>query len=206
MKFYESTVLPHVIDLACGSKGYRRWREKTAAGLTGTVLEIGFGSGLNLSAYPSEVTKVLAVEPSTTALRMAERRIRSSRIPVEHVGLDGQRIDLPDESCDNALCTFTLCTIPDVSAALGEVRRVTRPGGRLHILEHGLAPDAAVVVWQHRLEPVQRRLAGGCHLTRDPLALLEAGGFVPVDTRQRYGKGPKPWTYLTRAVASVREI
>lgn len=202
MPLYETAILPRLVDRACGSKGYRRWREKTAAGLTGTVLEIGFGSGLNLAAYPAEVTEVLAVEPSQTALHIAARRIGAVGIPVRHVGLDGQRIELDDASCDGALCTFTLCTIPDPDAALAEVRRVLRTGGQLHVLEHGLAPDESVVAWQRRLEPLQRRIAGGCHLTRDPLALLAANGFEVVgEPTQRYGKGPKPWTFLTRTVA-----
>ena len=203
MSFYETTILPHLVDFSCGSKGYQRWREKTAAGLSGTVLEVGFGSGLNLGAYPAEVSKVLAVEPSETAVRMAQRRIRETGVHVEHVGLDGQRIELADESCDGALCTFTLCTIPNADAALQEVRRILRPGGQLHVLEHGLAPDHSVLAWQQRLEPLQRRIAGGCHLTRDPIALLIANGFETSQTTQRYGKGPKPWTFLTRTVAVV---
>jgi ubiquinone/menaquinone biosynthesis C-methylase UbiE len=205
MSFYESAVLPRVVDLACGAKGYLRWREKTAVGLLGTVLELGFGSGTNLAAYPTDVVKVLAVEPSATAMRLAEPRIRAAGIPVEQVVLDGTRLDLDDASCDHAMCAFTLCTIPDATAALDEVRRVLRPGGTLHVLEHGLAPDASVVAWQQRLEPLQRRLFGGCHLTRDPLALLVDAGFEPGATTQRYGKGPKPWTYLTRTVATVRD-
>jgi ubiquinone/menaquinone biosynthesis C-methylase UbiE len=205
VSFYESAVLPRLVDLACGSKGYVRWREKAAAGLAGTVLELGFGSGTNLGAYPADVDKILAVEPSATAMRLAERRIRAAGIPVVQVGLDGTRLELDDASCDQAMCAFTLCTIPDVSAALDEVRRVLRPGGTLHLLEHGLAPDASVVAWQQRLEPLQRRLFGGCHLTRDPLALLVDAGFEPGATTQRYGKGPKPWTYLTRTVATVRD-
>lgn len=198
-------MLPRLVDVACGSKGYLRWREKTAAGLSGTVLELGFGSGVNLAVLPADVVEVLAVEPSATAMRIAERRISTSGVRVVHVGLDGQRIELDDASCDSALCTFTLCTIPDATAALDEVRRVLRPGGRLHVLEHGLAPDESVVAWQHRLEPLQRRLFGGCHLTRDPIALLEGAGFEPGHATQRYGKGPKPWTYLTRTVATVRD-
>ncbi|HUD69846.1 MAG TPA: class I SAM-dependent methyltransferase [Acidimicrobiales bacterium] len=205
MSFYESSVLPRLLDVACGSKGFLRWREKTAAGLTGTVLEVGFGSGANLSVFPTDVAEVLAVEPSATAMRIAQRRIRASGVRVLHVGLDGQRIELDDASCDSALCTFTLCTIPDATAALLEVRRVLRPGGQLHVLEHGVAPDESVVAWQRRLEPLQRALFGGCHLTRDPLALLEDAGFEPGATTQRYGKGPKPWTYLTSTVATVKE-
>ena len=129
------------------------------------MLEIGFGSGLNLPHVPPEVESVSAVEPSDVGWALSRRRRAGSRVPVERTGLDGQRIEAGDASYDAVLATFTLCTIPDVAAALGEVRRVLRPGGLFHFLEHGLAPDAAVVAWQHRLEPLQRRVFAGCHLT-----------------------------------------
>lgn len=116
--------------------------------------------------YPDGVDRVLAVEPPATAFDMAAQRIVPSPIPVEQVGLDGQALPLEGASCDGALCKFALCTIADPEAALAEVRRVLRPGGRLHFLEHGLAPDPKVVAFQHRVEPLQRRLTDGCHLTR----------------------------------------
>ncbi len=168
-------------------------------GLAGTVVEIGFGSGFNVPFYPSGVDRVLAVEPSVTALRLAAGRIAASDVPVEPVGLDGGALPLDDGTCDGALCTFTLCTVPDPSAVLAEVRRVLRPQGRFHFLEHGLAPDPKVVAFQHRMEPLQRRLADGCHLTRDPLALAGEAGFVADGVEQRYGAGPKAWSYLTVA-------
>jgi SAM-dependent methyltransferase len=198
---YRDRVLPHVVDLMCGTADLGRWRAQVATGLTGDLLEIGFGSGLNIEFYPSGVERVLAVEPSTTALRIARKRMAGSRIPIEQAGLDGQSIHLPDGSCDSALCTFALCTIPDPDAALAEVRRILRPEGRFHFIEHGLSPDPRVARWQGRLEPVQRRLAGGCHLTRDPISMVERAGFVVDEVFQQYGAGPKPWTYFTRAVA-----
>jgi SAM-dependent methyltransferase len=149
------------------------------------------------------VQRVLAVEPSATAWRMAARRIAAADMPVEQVGLDGQSIPLDDASCDGALCTFSLCTIPDPVAALAEVRRVLRPGGRFHLLEHGLSPDARVARFQHRIDPFQRRVADGCHLTRDPIALVRQAGFDLEEVDQKYGAGPKAWAYLTRA-ATVR--
>jgi SAM-dependent methyltransferase len=124
---------------------------------------------------------------------------------VERTGLDGQRLEAPDASYDAVLATFTLCTIPDPGAALAEVRRVLRPGGAFHFLEHGLAPDTGVVTWQHRLEPLQRRVFAGCHLTRDVPALVAAGGLDVTMLEQRYLPGPRigrPWSYgyLGRAV------
>ncbi|MEY2974953.1 MAG: hypothetical protein RIR49_1373 [Actinomycetota bacterium] len=198
---YREQLLPRLVDRACGGRDLERWRAKVLDGLRGDVVEIGFGSGLNVGVYPPEVDRVFAVEPAATARRLAERRIAGSRVPVDHVGLDGQRLPLDDDSCDGAVSTFTLCTIPDVDRALAELRRVLRPGGTLHFLEHGLSPEPGVARWQHRLDPVQKRIADGCHLTRDPVALVEAAGFEMVRTESRQAKGPKPWTWFTEGVA-----
>ena len=203
MGLYRERVLPHLVELTCGGPGFERWRERAVDGLTGTVVEIGFGSGLNVPVYPEAVTQVLAVEPAAEARRMAAERVQASRVPVTHVGLDGQSIPLDDDSCDAALSTFTLCTVPDAGAALAELRRVLRPGGRLHFLEHGLAPDPGVAKWQRRFEPIQKRVADGCHLTRDPVALVESAGFEVVRHDARFAKGPKPWCWMTTAVAQA---
>jgi SAM-dependent methyltransferase len=197
--FYREQVVPRLVALTCGASALSGLRARTAAGLSGQVVEIGFGSGFNMPHYPGEVDRVLAVEPSATAFHMAAKRIAASPIPVERVGLDGQALPLEDASCDGALCTFALCTIAHPEAALAEVRRVLRPSGQLHFLEHGLAPDSKVVAFQHRVEPLQRRLADGCHLTRDPLALVRSAGFDIEEVEQKYGAGPKAWAYLTRA-------
>ena len=203
MPFYRDQVVPRLVALTCGSSALAGLRARTAAGLSGRVVEIGFGSGFNVPHYPEAVDHVLAVEPSATAFRMAGRRIRVTSIPIEQVGLDGRSLPIEDASCYGALCTFTLCTVPEPDVALAELRRVVRPGGSFHFLEHGLAPDPKVVTVQHRMEPLQRRLADGCHLTRDPVALARSAGFVVDELEQRYGVGPKAWTYLTRA-ATVR--
>jgi SAM-dependent methyltransferase len=199
--FYKEQVVPRLVALTCGASALSGLQGRTAAGLSGRVVEIGFGSGFNVPHYPPEVERVLAVEPSATAWRLASRRVEASPVPVEQVGLDGQSLPLEDASCDGAICTFTLCTIPDPEAALAEVRRILRPGGTFHLLEHGLAPDARVGAFQRRVEPIQRRVADGCHLTRDPLALVVGAGFTVDEVEQKYGAGPKAWAYLTRAVA-----
>lgn len=177
MGIYAEQVLPRMLDVVCGTKSSNPLRERACAGLRGRVVEIGFGSGRNIAFYPPSVTSVAAIEPADLAWRLAEHRLASSNIPIERTGLDGQLIPLPDGSIDTALSTWTLCTIPDVTAALGEVRRVLQPGGTLHFIEHGLAPDERVRRWQHRLEPLQKRFVGGCHLTRPIAELLTDAGF-----------------------------
>ncbi len=205
MGVYGEQVVPRLVDRMCGAAGFDRWRARAVDGLSGRVVEVGFGSGLNVPHYPDTVEVVLAVEPAAVARRRAEQRIRASPVRVEHVGLDGQEIPLDDACCDAALFTFTLCTVPDPARALSEVRRVLRPGAAVHVLEHGLSPEAGVAKWQHRLEPLQMRVADGCHLTRDASALVENAGFVMQRSEQRYVRGPKPWCWLTLGVATKPE-
>ena len=199
---YREQVLPRLVDRACGTSGLRRWRATVTEGLAGRIVEIGFGSGLNVDFYPPDVELVLAVEPAAVARKLARKRVARSGVVVEHIGLDGQSIPLDDDSCDGALSTFTLCTIPDPHEALAELRRVLRPGARFHFLEHGLAPDPGVAAWQRRLEPWQRRLADGCHLTREPEVLVREAGFTIERVEQRYAKGPKPWSWFSAGMAT----
>jgi ubiquinone/menaquinone biosynthesis C-methylase UbiE len=193
MGIYGEQVLPRIINVACGLKPLRPLRSRVCEGLQGRVVEIGFGSGLNIPYYPAAVTGVAAVEPADTGWKLAGKRLAGAPVPVERTGLDGQSLPLPDDSCDAALSTFTLCTIPDVNAALAEIRRVLKPGGTFHFLEHGLAPDENVRRWQHRLEPMQKRLFGGCHLTRSVADLLTGAGFTITELDTFYEKSaPKP--------------
>lgn len=203
MGFYERQVLPRLIDKLCGAKQMRPLREQAVEGLHGTVVEIGFGSGTNVPVYPPEVAQVHAVDPSTVARSLAQKRLAASSVPVTFVGLDGAHLPLPDASCDTALSTFTLCTVPDPATVLAEVRRVLRPGGTFHFVEHGLAPDADVVRKQRRIEPFNKRIAGGCHLTRDHWALVEDAGFVLERRVAAYGDGPKPYAYHYLGTARV---
>ena len=176
-------------------------REQAVFGLSGVVLEVGFGSGLNVPLYPAGVGRVLAVEPAPVARRLAAKRIAASPVPVEYVGLGAQSLPLGTESVDHVLTTWTLCTIPEVSDALGEMHRVLRPGGQLHFAEHGRSPDPSVARWQDRLTPLQRALAGGCHLNRPIDKLIEAAGFHMARLENFYMKGPKWTSYMYVGVA-----
>lgn len=201
MGFYRSQVLPRLVDRALGTPDMGSWRAEAVAGLHGRVVEIGFGSGLNVEHYPAEVVAVLAVEPAALAMKLARKRIAGSRVAIEHVGVDGQSMLIAGASCDTALSTFTLCTVAHPAAALSEIFRVLRPGGTLHFLEHGISPDPRVAAWQRRLEPMQRLLADGCHLTRDPATIVTRAGFQLKRCDHAYAKGPKPWSYFTLGVA-----
>ena len=193
-------MVPRGVEVVLSGKDMATARAAVCEGLTGRVLEIGFGSGMNTRFYPSEVISVGAVEPNDLGWRMSDKRRRLADVRIERVGLDGQRLESEDDSYHCVLSTFTLCTIPDVRAALAEVRRVLLPGGSLHFLEHGVAPTPGVARWQRRLDPVQTRLAGGCHLSRDIPALVAEAGLDVVDLRQEYLPRPaptKPWTYVS---------
>lgn len=202
MGIYRSRVLPRLMNAAMSSEENREIRERVCAGLEGTVVEIGFGSGLNVPFYPAAVDTVHAVEPLGRSFAIAAERIEASHVDVRLAGLTGERLDLPDAFADAVLSTWTLCTIPDVSAALAEIQRVLKPGGALHFVEHGISPDAKVARQQGRLEPITKPFLGGCHLTRDIPGLLTAAGFV-IDplTAYQHPKEPKPfgWTFEGRA-------
>jgi SAM-dependent methyltransferase len=196
--FWTDRVVPRLTDRALRGDEFGPLRDRACAGLRGKVLELGFGSGLNVRHYPAAVLSVSAGEPSDTGWALSARRRASWRVPVQRSGLDGQRLAEPDASFEAVLSTFTLCTIPDVAQALVEVVRVLVPGGSLHFLEHGLAPDDRVERWQHRLDPLQRRVFAGCHLSRDIVGLVEEAGLTVQDLDTRYLPGPavsRPWSY-----------
>ena len=200
---YRQYVLPHLVDRVLSGPAWEGWRQRTTEGLSGTVVEIGFGSGLNVPHYPAEVSVVYAVEPALRARRLAEPKVADSHAEVRHVGLDGAALPLPDDSCDGALSTFTLCTIPEVEQALAELRRVLRPGGVFHFLEHGIAPEPSWARVQRVIETAQKLFADGCHLTRDPRDLVERAGFRIVSADSSYAGTASPWTYLTLGVAEA---
>lgn len=205
MGWYRDHVFVRLMNRLCNTAETRRIRAEVCAPLSGVVLEVGFGTGLNLVHLPPMVTKLLAVDPMERGRELGADRIADSSVPVEFVGLDGESIALADDSVDDALATWTLCSIPDPVRAVREIARVLRPGGRLHFAEHGLAPDAGVEKWQHRLNPVQKRMACGCHLDRDIPSIIERGGMTVTSLDTFYAEGdPKTlgWTFQGTAAAS----
>ena len=199
-RLYDRHVLPRLTGISCSDRTTARWRDQICSGVSGDVLEVGFANGTNLLHYPPSVKIVYAVEPSDVAWRKAERRIRHFGRPVERIGLDGAHLALPDDSVDAVVSAYTMCTIPDLEAALAEMRRVLRPGGSLHFVEHALAPDADVADRQRRWTPRWQRIAGGGHLDRDIPALVEDAGFNLSDLETLYLPGPaiaRPFGWLT---------
>jgi ubiquinone/menaquinone biosynthesis C-methylase UbiE len=203
VSFYADRILPRIIDVVLRRGEFSEMRERVAGGLSGDVLEVGFGSGLNVPHYPPEVKRVLAVDPATLGRKLAAERVAESGVPVEYVGLDGEHLPLEDDSVDHALTTWTLCSIPDVARALAEIRRVLRPGGSLHFLEHGRSPHAKVARWQDRLTPLNRRLAGGCHLNRSIDELIARSGLEIARLDNYYVRGPKVPGYMYEGVATA---
>ena len=198
MGWYRDRMFPRIMDGAMGRARYAPIRDRVCRPLTGVVLEIGFGSGRNLPHLPPAVTALLAVDPMEAGRRLAAERLQASTVPVEFVGLDGAAVALPDGSVDSVLSTWSLCRIPDPVLAVGEIVRLLRPGGALRFVEHGRSPDARTARWQHRMNPIQRRIACGCHLDRDIPEILAAGGLEVTDLDTFYVDGEANilgWTF-----------
>lgn len=201
MAFYREQILPRICNVVMRNSELTPIRARVAAGLAGEVLEVGFGSGLNVPHYPAAVRRVLAVDPAVVSRKLAAERVAASPVPVEYIGLDGERLPLGAESVDHVLSTWTLCSIPDVEGALGEIRRVLRPGGQFHFAEHGRSPEADVARWQDRLTPLQRRIVGGCHLNRLIADLVAKSGLEVSRLDTYYLAGPKPLDYTYEGIA-----
>ena len=202
MGVYREHLLPRVQNKVMDRKDLREVRARVCSALAGDVVEVGFGTGLNAPHYPDDVHRIAAVEPSRLCMRIAEPRIAATSTKVELAGLTGENLDLPSGEFDAALSTWTLCTIPDLDAALVEIRRVLKPGGRFHFVEHGGAPDAGVARWQARIEPPWKKVAGGCHVTRDISTLVQKAGFSIDNVQTYYMEGePKVFGFTFEGVA-----
>jgi ubiquinone/menaquinone biosynthesis C-methylase UbiE len=203
MGFYQTRILPRIIDLSMRNRDLASYRERVLSVAEGRVLEVGIGSGLNLPFYGSRVTHVVGLEPAPRLLAMTREAVYRQEIPVELISASGESIPLPHDQFDTVVTTWTLCSIPAVSVALNEMRRVLKPTGRLLFVEYGRAPEESVRKWQDRLTPVWKRIGGGCHLNRPIRELIEGAGFTIEHLQTGYMRGPKPMTYMYegRAIA-----
>jgi ubiquinone/menaquinone biosynthesis C-methylase UbiE len=201
MGLYNDRILPHLVNWAMRDRHFEPYRERVVSAAEGRVLEIGMGSGLNLTFYPYRVHEVLGLEPSERLLAMTRKAAGRSGLNVSLIEGSAEAIPLDRNSMDTVVMTWTLCTIPDASGALREMRRVLRTSGQLLFVEHGLAPETNIRKWQHRLTPFWKRIAGGCHLNRPIRELIENAGFEITEIDTRYMEGPKPMTFLYRGRA-----
>ena len=204
MGFYGNRILPRIIDRFMAGDEFGPHRRDCLADVSGDVLEIGFGSGLNLPYYPSDVKRLYALDPAKLGRKLAEGRLAECSFPVEFVDLKGESVPLAEDSVDAAVCTWTLCTIPDPYQALREIGRVLKPGSRFHFVEHGRSSDPDVARWQDRLTPIHRLYSGGCHLNRQIDVIIQEAGFELEQLEKVYMCGPRVGSYLYKGRAVGR--
>ncbi|MFV2089318.1 MAG: class I SAM-dependent methyltransferase [Pseudomonadales bacterium] len=201
MGLYSKYVLPKVIDTLCGQPPMTELRSRYVPQATGDVLEIGIGSGLNLPHYSESTRTVTGLDPAAELMGMARDRAAAASPEVELLQISGEEIPADDNHFDNIVCTWTLCSIPNVYRALEEMYRVVKPGGRFYFIEHGLSPDTGVQSWQRRLEPLWKKIGGGCHLTRKADQLIQEAGFLLPEVESGYQPGPRFAAFMTHGVA-----
>jgi len=202
MNLYSQFLFPRLLDVAMAGQPFPRYREDLLREVTGDVLEIGFGTGLNLKHYPAGVRQLATVDPNPGVNQLAQKRIAASGVTVNHYCLSGEALPMADGSFDSVVSTWVLCSIPDVAGAIAEVHRVLRPGGRFFFIEHGLSDEPRLQPWQRRLTPIQKVIGDGCHLDRDIAALVQAQ-FERVDYRTFYGdRLPKVAGFMYQGIAT----
>jgi len=201
MGIYNDWILPRMMNAMMGMKHVIEERKNCLEGVTGNVLEVGFGSGHNLPYYPRCVKRVVAVDPSTESAKLARKRIDAASFPVEYVALAGEEIAAPDATFDSVVSTFTLCTIPDPLAALRQMRRVLKPDGKFFMVEHGRSHEPKIQRWQDRMNGMQQTLFGGCNMNRDIERLVREAGFEFERIDKYYAEGPKMLACMTRGIA-----
>jgi ubiquinone/menaquinone biosynthesis C-methylase UbiE len=202
MNFYSQRIFPRFMDMVLSTSEFSALRKSLLGEVSGEIFEIGFGTGLNLPHYPSNVKRITTVDPNPGAHRLAERRIAQSAIEVVHLPLSGEHLDLPDESFNSVVCTFTLCSIANVDSAMSEMRRILRTGGRMFFVEHGLSNDPRIQWWQHKLNPLNKIIGDGCHLNRIPTTTISKSGLRMEHLDTFYlKKAPKYGGFIYRGVA-----
>lgn len=201
MGWYATHVLPRLIEGGCSQPRLMQLRAQYVPQAQGKVLEIGIGTGLNLEYYNSANVELTGLDPAAELTGRASDRAEQLALPVDMLGVSGESIPCADQTFDALVCTWTLCSIPNVTGALAEMHRVVKPGGKLYFIEHGAAPDADVARWQHRIEPFWKRIAGGCHLTRAADALISDAGFTIIESTSDYLPGPRFATFMTHGIA-----
>jgi SAM-dependent methyltransferase len=206
MSFYEEQILPRGINWTMCWPRFSKLRQQYLKDVAGKVLEVGFGSGLNLPHYTSRVTHLYALDPSQVGRRLAKKRIRQTAFPVEFAELEGNRMALPDKSVDAVVSTWTLCSISDPMAALKEIKRVLKPEGNYYFLEHGLSPDHKVARLQNLWNPIQKFCAGGCHVNREIDTLIRNSGFRILGYKRFYMEGTKIFSYMYGGAASPQLV
>ena len=205
MGFYQDRIVPWLTHLAMRQAQLVPYRTRVASGATGRVLELGIGPGLNLAFYGANVTEVIGLDPSPKLLEIARDAGRKRAAPLELIEGSAEAIPLENSSVDTVVTTWTMCSIPDVSRALSEARRILRPGGQLLFVEHGRAPEASVQWWQDRLTPPWKVVTGGCHLNRAIADLIGGSGFAVQDLDVGYMPGPRPMTFMYEGRAVPRQ-
>ena len=201
MSWYERKVLPWLIENACSQPMLMELRAQYVPQANGKVLEIGVGTGLNLEYYDTDKVELTALDPAAELTGRATARAEKLNLPVALLGVSGESIPAEDQTFDSIVCTWTLCSIPNVQGALQEMYRVVKPGGKLLFIEHGAAPDPSVLRWQRRLDPLWKRIAGGCHLSRAADELINDAGFQITEFAGGYLPGPRIASYMTHGIA-----
>lgn len=205
MGFYSRIIFPRLCELALGTAAVSRLRKELLAGVSGEVLEIGLGSGLNLPHYPAKVKRITGIDRNPGMNLLAQRRMKKAPAPVDYRALSAERLPFLNESFDSAVSAWTLCSIADTEKALLEIVRILRPGGKFFFLEHGLSEEPSVRKWQRRLTPLNKKVADGCHLDRDIESMIKASGLEIEEMKKFYmERAPKAYGYLYRGTAIKR--
>jgi ubiquinone/menaquinone biosynthesis C-methylase UbiE len=207
MNFYDQVIYPRLMQASLSTPAVTARRKQLLAKVQGVILEIGFGTGLNLPCYPAHIAQIAVAEPNTQMPALAAKRVQESKITVDFRPIRAEKLPFADQTFDSVVSTFTLCSIPDVAAAVGEVWRVLKPDGRVFFLEHGLSPDPSVRRWQTWLTPFYRFFAGGCHLDRDMAGILAQGRFTIQELERTYLPGEiKISGYTYQGIATPNQM